>query len=210
MNCNDGRAQYALGALSTMWAMVNHCFCACGCLLRRYQTGSLFIRPGQVWSNEIGQGSQSVLRPVRSLVLPWEITEHKNDIFSRKQHIVFWMNNVDQYFTYTLSSFNLSTLSVRKLITSAQNFIPVHARTSSVAVSTDWQPSQWQFAANHPTLQQGAASARRRYLHGSYIHAAAWLPRSCNRRGLDLDCLAAKGHDRHFSGFQRFHQFRSQ
>jgi len=33
--------------------------------------------------------------------LPWEITEHKNDQFRRKQHIVLWINNVKQYFIYT-------------------------------------------------------------------------------------------------------------
>ena len=64
-----------------------------------------------------------------------------------------------------------------RLITSAQNVVPVHARTPSVAVSTGWQPSQWQSAADHPTsLQRGAASARRRYLNDIYIHTAAWLP----------------------------------
>jgi len=26
--------------------------------------------------------------------LPWEVTEHKNDKFRRKQHIVLWINNV--------------------------------------------------------------------------------------------------------------------
>jgi len=33
--------------------------------------------------------------------LPWEITEHKNDQFCRKQHIVLWINNVKQYYIYT-------------------------------------------------------------------------------------------------------------
>ena len=31
----------------------------------------------------------------------WEITEHKNHKFSRKQHIVFRINYVSQYFIYT-------------------------------------------------------------------------------------------------------------
>jgi len=33
--------------------------------------------------------------------LPWEITEHKNDPFRHKQHIVLRINNDKQYFIYT-------------------------------------------------------------------------------------------------------------
>jgi len=58
-------------------------------------------------------------------------------------------------------------------MTSAQNVVFVHACTPSVAVSTDWQPSQWQSAANRPKLQRGAASTlltRHFYTHYLLLH----------------------------------------
>jgi len=80
----------------------------------------------------------------------------------------------------------------------AQNVVPVHAHTPSVAVSTGWQPSQWQSAADHPTLQRGTALAGR-YLYDiyyMYILNVAGLPGSCRpshcRRGSDLNCFGGQ------------------
>jgi len=49
--------------------------------------------------------------------------------------------------------------------------------THALSCFANWRPT----AADHPTLQRGAASACRRYAHGIYIglHTVAWLPRSC-------------------------------
>jgi len=82
-----------------------------------------------------------------------------------------------------------------RLITSAQNVVPVHTRPQSLSPLADSRVND-SLAADHPTLQRGAASARRRYLHDIYMHAAARIPRSCSRRGSDLDCLATRGQDR--------------
>jgi len=96
---------------------------------------------------------------------------------------------------FTHKFFQSKYLSDR-LITNAQNVVPVHAGTPSVTVSTGWQPSQWQSAVNHPTPQQGAASVSAMLLTQHYILAAARLLWSCSRWGSDLDCLVDRGQDR--------------
>ena len=113
----------------------------------------------------------------------------KNDEFSLKQHVVMWINNVKQCFIYTYV-LSIQVYLSDRLITS------LCARTHALSRCLHWLTAE----SMKVCCRSSHTSTRRCFslstLLTRHIHAVSRLPKSCSRRGSDLDCLAARGQDR--------------
>ena len=112
--------------------------------------------------------------------------KHKNSIFSLNVIWLFYWK-IQKHVVQGLS-IDSSIPLLKQPTAGVQNVLPSRKHAPADAFSTRWQQRQQHFAADRSKGQPVAAWVRRHCGSASRTHAAAWSPKSCNKRGSGLDC----------------------